>query len=342
MSIIVLCGACYAPYGIWISFMNNIFLNNQVIVYLLSEAILLVLLAVAFLVTVGILRHWDFGSFSERQFALERRAYLVMTILGFVFVVKFFLVVYFVFAIDNLAVLVPGAMCAAGVISANDYGLILLFVKLLLLFFLLLWMALNRYDLEAKNYPIFQQKSWLFIVIFLLVLGEGWLDLAYFTHIDLRAPVSCCSALFGQLEGANPLPFGLDITKLLILFYLLYGVTMASMLLHQKMITLLAAILFLVVSYYAVVYFFGTYVYELPTHKCPFCMMQREYYFVGYMIWGALFIGTFMGLVWAIMGLTLGEERSREKRWSLLLLSIFVLLCTAYVAVYYIKNGVLL
>jgi len=71
--------------------MNNIFLNNQVIVYLLSETILLVLLAVAFLVTVGLLRRWDFESFSQRQFALERRAYLVMTILLFVFVVKFFL-----------------------------------------------------------------------------------------------------------------------------------------------------------------------------------------------------------------------------------------------------------
>ena len=129
--------------------MSTLFLNNQVVVYLLSEGILLLLLAVAFVVTVGIVRRWDFGSFSERQFALERRAYLVMTILQFVFVVKFFLIAYFVFTIDDLAVLVPGTMCGAGVISANDYGMALLFVKLLLLFFLILWMALNRYDLKS-------------------------------------------------------------------------------------------------------------------------------------------------------------------------------------------------
>jgi len=322
--------------------MNNIFLNNQVIVYLLSEAILLVLLAVAFLVTVGLLRYWDFESFSERQFVLERRAYLVMTILLFVFIVKFFLILYFVFAIDNLAVLVPGAMCAAGVISANDYGMNLLFVKLVILFFLLLWMAFNRYDLEAKSYPLFRQKSWLFVVIFFLILGEGWLDLAYFSHIDLRAPVSCCSALFGQLEGANPLPFGLTVSQLLLLFYLLYGVSIGSMMFHQRVITLFAVLLFMVIAYYSVVYFFGTYVYELPTHKCPFCMMQREYYFVGYLIWGSLFIGGFLALVWAILGLYLGVDRSRE-RWSALgLLSLFVLLCSGYVAVYYLKNGVLL
>jgi hypothetical protein len=322
--------------------MNNIFLNNQVIVYLLSETILLVLLAVAFLVTVGLLRRWDFESFSQRQFALERRAYLVMTILLFVFVVKFFLVLYFVFAIDNLAVLVPGAMCAAGVISANDYGMNLLFVKLLILFFLLLWMALNRYDLEAKNYPLFRIKSWLFVLIFLLILGEGWLDLAYFGNIDLRAPVSCCSALFGQLEGANPLPFGLDIPKLLGLFYLLYAVSMGSMLFRQRVITFFATLLFMVIAYYSVVYFFGTYVYELPTHKCPFCMMQREYYFVGYLIWGSLFVGGFLALVWAVMGLFLAEDRAGERRSALGLLSLFVLLCSSYVAVYYLKNGVLL
>ena len=322
--------------------MNNIFLNNQVIVYLLSEAILLLLMGVAFVVTVGILRHWDFGSFSQRQFKLERRAYLVMTVLIFVFVVKFFLLVYFVFAIDALAVLVPGAMCAAGVVSANDYGMPLLFVKLLILFLLLLWVALNRYDLEAKQYPIFRQKSWLFVLIFTLVLGEGWLDIVYFGGIDLRAPVSCCSALFGQLEGANPLPFGLDIPKLLGLFYLLYGVVMLSLVMGQRWVMLVASVLFMVLAYYSVVYFFGTYVYELPTHKCPFCMMQKEYYFVGYLIWGSLFMGTFWGLVWAIMGLYLGEDRAVERKRALGLLSLFVLLCTAYVALYYLKNGVLL
>ena len=131
--------------------MNEALLNNQVIVYLLSESILLLMLAIAFVITIRILISWDFGGYSQRQFALERRAYLVMTILLFVFAIKFFIVLYFVFAIDNLSILVPGAMCAAGVISANDYGMYLLFVKLLILLLLLLWMALNRYDLEAKT-----------------------------------------------------------------------------------------------------------------------------------------------------------------------------------------------
>jgi len=322
--------------------MNEALLSNQVIVYLLSESILLVMLSIALYITIRILTRWDFGSYSSEQFALERRAYLVMTILLFVFAVKFFIVVYFVFAIDSLSVLVPGAMCAAGVISANDYGMYLLLLKLLILLFLLLWMALNRYDLEAKNYPVFRIKSWLFVAIFFMVAIEMWLGIAYFTHIDMLEPVNCCSTLYGQLEGANPLPFGLDIPTLLVLFYLLFTILSGAMLSGQRAMVILANLLFVVIAYYSVVYFFGTYVYELPTHNCPFCMLQRDYYYVGYLIWGTLFGGVSLSIVSSVIGLYLGERKTDEYRVSLILLSIFVILCTGYVAVYYLKNGVLL
>ena len=322
--------------------MNEILLSNQVIVYLLSESILFGLLLIAFMITLGILVKWDFGSYSEQQFLLERRAYLTMTILLFVFVVKFLLLVYFVFAIDSLSLLVPGAMCAAGVISANDYGMLLLFFKLVILFFLLLWMALNSYDLQAKNYPLFRLKSWLFIAIFLIISMELGLDFAYFSHIDTLEPVNCCSTLYGQLEGANPLPFGLNTMTLLLLFYLLYIVVVGAMLSKQRILSVVATLLFVMISYYSVVYFFGTYIYELPTHNCPFCMLQMEYYYVGYLVWGTLFGGVYLGIVSSIMEMGLKEERRKEQKSALILLSIFVLLCTAYVAVYYLRNGVFL
>jgi len=321
---------------------SEILLSNQVIVYLLSESILFGLLLIAFIITLEILIKWDFGSYSEQQFRLERRAYLVMTILLFVFVVKFLLLIYFVFAIDSLSLLVPGAMCAAGVISANDYGMLLLLLKLLILFFLLLWMAINRYDLQAKNYPLFRIKSWLFVSIFLVIAIETGVDFAYFGHIDTLEPVNCCSTLYGQLEGANPLPFGLNTMILLILFYLLYVAVMASALSSQRVSFMVALLLFVFIAYYSVVYFFGTYIYELPTHNCPFCMLQKEYYYVGYLVWGALFVGTYLGLISSVMEIGLKVERNRERMVALALLSIFVLLCTGFVAIYYLRNGVFL
>lgn len=322
--------------------MNPVLLNTHTIVYLLGEGVLWLLMAIAAGVSVHILLRWDFGKSTEEQYALERRAYLVMTILLVAFVLKFLLLPFFVFGIDRLSDLVPGAMCAAGVISANGYGLPLLFLKLLILFLLLLWIALNHYDLEAKRYPWFRLKSGLFLVIFLLAGVELWMDWAYFTHIDLRRPVSCCSALFGQLEGANPLPFGLNIPMLLTLYYLLYALIVAATLARQTLLQILGYALFVFVAYYAVVYFFGTYVYELPTHKCPFCMLQKAYYYVGYLIWGSLFGGVFLGLTAGILRLGIGVDTSRPGRIALLLVSLFVLLCTLYVGVYYLRNGVLL
>ncbi len=322
--------------------MNEVLLSNQVIVYLLSESTLFFLLFVAFIVTLKVLIKWDFESFTPLQFALERQAYLVTTILFFVFSMKFLLIIYFIFSIDALSLLVPGAMCGAGVISANEYGSYLLILKLTILFFLTLWIYLNAYDMRSKNHQWFKDKSWLFSFIFLLITIELVLDIKYFSDIDTHLPVSCCSALFGQLEGANPLPFGLSIPLLLLLFYLLYSLVLLALKTKQTLLYIFTNILFVYIAYYAVVYFFGTYIYQLPTHKCPFCMLQSEYMYVGYFLWGSLFVGTYMGLSNAISTLWLKRTHTRSQKTVSYLLSLFVLLCTAYVAMYYFKNGVLL
>ncbi len=299
-------------------------------------------MTIAFFVSARILVKWDFGSLSEEQYALEKRSYLVMTITLFVFVVKFPLLPYFVFTIDDLSSLVPGAMCAAGVISANDYGLKLLFVKLFIVFMLILWIMINRYDLEEKNYPWFRHKSILFIVIFALMIVELWLDISYFSAIDIHAPVSCCSALFGQLEGANPLPFGMDTGTMLTLFYMSYLLIVLLYFVGKDAILLPALALFVYLAYYSVVYFFGTYIYELPTHKCPFCMLQKEYMYVGYLVWGSLFGGVFLAAAASVATIWIGRDTGGVKRIALSMITLFVFVSTAYVAVYYFKNGVFL
>ncbi len=88
---------------------------------------------------------------------------------------------------------------------------------------------------------------------------------------------------------------------------------------------------------------FGIYIYELPTHLCPFCMLQDHYYYyVGYLLWGLLILGVFLTIDAAVMQGFFKQPSKSLKRISLLLLSLFVLLCSAYVGIYYLKNGVLL
>ncbi|WP_294951808.1 hypothetical protein [Sulfurovum sp.] len=320
--------------------MNEILLNNEVIVYLLSETVLYLLLFVAFLVTVGLVKKWNFDAFTTEQFTLENRSYLVMTIIFFGIVLKIILLPYFVYTIDALSDLVPGAMCGAGVIKANAYGNPLLALKIVILFLSGLWLSINSIDLKAKRYPYLKLKSWFFLFIFVLLSAEFLLDILYFTHIETTNPVSCCSVIFGQTGGANSLPFGLDIPKLLMLFYLLFALIVLSLFSNLSLVSVASSILFVVVGYYAVVYFFGTYIYELPTHKCPFCMLQDHYHYVGYAVWGLLLLGTFFAIDYAVMNVFFHTVSQTLKRIAIVLLSMFVFLCSGYVAVYYFKNGV--
>ncbi len=322
--------------------MNEILLSNEVIVYLLSETVLYILLFIAFLSTLGLLKRWNFDVFTTEQFTLENRSYLVMTIIFFVMLLKVVLLPYFVYTIDNLSNLIPGAMCGAGVIKANEYGNPLLSLKIIILFLSGLWLSMNSIDLKAKSYPYLKLKSWFFLLIFFLLSTEFILDILYFTHIETTNPVSCCSVIFGQTGGANGLPFGLDIPKLLILFYLLFALVVLTTVSEMAVMSIIASLLFGVIAYYSVVYFFGTYIYELPTHLCPFCMLQDHYFYVGYLLWGLLLLGLFLTIDAAIMQSFFKQPAKSLKRISLLLLSLFVLLCSAYVAVYYLKNGVFL
>jgi hypothetical protein len=322
--------------------MGDILLNSKVIIYLLSEGITYLMLFIAFIVAVEGVIKWNYSSYSEEQYRLEKRAYLIVTITLFASIIKFSLLPYFVFVIDSLAPMVTGAMCGAGVIGTNGYGLILLLFKLLTIFMLTLWITINHYDIQAKNYPYFKMKSWLFILIFITFTIEIVLNILYFINIEPELPVSCCSTLFGGFEGNTPLPFGVNIETLLILFGTLFMIVSISLYFNYNTVSLPSSILFLYISYYSIVYFFGTYIYELPTHKCPFCMLQKDYYYIGYIIWGTLFGGVFLAIVGSIIRLMIGVKSPKMERIAFILLSLFVIITLSYVFKYYLINGVFL
>ncbi|HEY6001172.1 MAG TPA: hypothetical protein VI078_17950, partial [bacterium] len=46
----------------------------------------------------------------------------------------------------------------------------------------------------------------------------------------------------------------------------------------------------------SLVSFIGMYCYELPTHRCPFCVLQSDYHYVGYALYLALLGGGVTGI----------------------------------------------
>lgn len=321
--------------------MSHILLSNEVIVFLFIETIALVLLAIAFISSFSILKNWDFNSTSSKQYKLEKRSYLVILIIVFSLVVKIFSLPFFAFIIDELSLIVPGAMCGAGVIGANVYGDYLLAFKIAILFIIGIWLLLNKQDLQTKDYSYIKNKLWLFILLFIFIVLEFILDILYLANISTDEVVSCCSVIYGE-QGGTTLPFGLDVYKLLVLFYLVYILSVIANFKKQVFIATISNLLFLYLGYFAVVHFFGTYIYELPTHKCPFCMLQSEYNYIGYFIWASLFLGTFFGISGFVLKLFIKKDLSHSFLYSNLFNFIFILICTFYVVRFYLLNGVFL
>lgn len=319
-----------------------ILLATDVVVYLFLEGLLLALLTVALFNSVKILMRWDFASTSPAQYNLEKRAYLVGLIILVALLVKILLLPFFTRTVDALAAVVPGAMCAAGVIAANEYGLFLLVMKVAVVFAAGLWLLAHRQDQRAENHPHLVAKFRFFLLLYVLLLAESLLDWLYFSNISTLTPVQCCSLIYGVAGPSNPLPLGWDTSTLLLLFYLLFALVLAAGFMRSSLLHALASVAFLYVSYYAVVYFFGTYVYQLPTHRCPFCMLQGSYRGAGYLIWGALLAGTFFAVARFVLQQMLGRPLPKIRGWAVALHSLFVLTCSLWVGVYFLKNGVLL
>ncbi|MBR8464483.1 hypothetical protein KDD93_07895 [Campylobacter sp. faydin G-24] len=316
----------------------SIFLSNALIVFLAIELVIIALLTISQFNVIQIIRSWNFGATTNLQYSLEKRNYLVNTILFFTVVCKMVLFIFFAVVLNELANIVPGAMCSAGVVGANKYGNMLLLLKILLIFGLGLWLIINKLDLKAINFPFLKRKYIIFTALFAFILVEFVLELLFFTNIPLKVPVFCCSVVF----QAPKLPFGYTQAMLASFFYMILVVILVLNFLKQTMSSFALNLLFLFVAYYAITYFFGLYVYEQPNHKCPYCMLLSNYYYIGYFIWGSLFLGIFFGIVPFLVELITKNSYTQYLKYSSIWLIVNALICSFYVIKYYLQNGVLL
>jgi hypothetical protein len=248
-----------------------------------------------------ILRGWDLASGSERQLRLERRTHLVSTVVGHVLVFELAALFLFVFTADALAPLFTGAMCAAGSLHANRWGYPVLLLKILAFLLAGLWLVVDRADALGHDYPLLRVKYRFLLALVPVVLLEAALQGAYFGGLRPEVITSCCGSLFGS--GGRGL--GSDLAVLppratAALFLGLLGGTLGLALRFRATgrggwALGASSLALLPVGLAAVVAWLSPYVYELPTHHCPFCLLQREYHYVGYPLYGALLLASVTG-----------------------------------------------
>ena len=317
-------------------------LSPEVLTIFILNAIFAFFAIIAFILSIKIVFKWDINSTTPLQYSLEKQSYLTATIVKYIFIIKIPLFLFFIFTLDKISAVLTGAMCAAGVVDATDYGNYLFILKIINLYLFAYWIALHNEDIKHENQPYTKLKFALFIGAFIFLISELILEGVMFSAIDLDEMVSCCGTIYSSSSTSYIAKiFSIDVSILLISFYGNFLLIILFFFFRRKYLFAISNIFFIISSIITLIVFFGTYIYEMPTHHCAFCYLQSDYYYVGYLIYTLLFVGTFYGLITGFIETT-KEKRDKNYKISMLFNSLYVLLLTMYVVVFYIKNGVFL
>ena len=297
-----------------------------------------------------ILRRWDMRSGSEEQLALERRTYLISTVLAYALVFQIGSLFLYIYTADVLHSLFVGAMCAAGALNVDPYGYPTFLLKILNFILAGLWLIINYADSQAYDYPLIRKKYVLLLIIAPLIVTESVVQMLYFLQMKADVITSCCGSLFSPHNGGvsadivviTPLKtamteslaqtlkitgtttaliiscceglftretLALIMTIVTVLpvqmamagFYLIMAMTFFSGIVYLSkgklgLLFSFASSLFFLISCVSFLSFISLYFYELPTHRCPFCVLQKEYGYIGYLLYASLLTGAVSGL----------------------------------------------
>ncbi len=334
-------------------------LNPWILSLLTGHAALFFVFTLAAINALSIFRGWDFSSSSEKQYRLEKRTYLVSSVMNLTLIFQMLMLFLLVMTADELAKILPGAMCATGTLSSNDFGFPLLMVKIGTFFIYFIWLVLNYLDNQIETYPLVKAKYLVLLCIYPLMLIEIGLLLAFAINLDPTVITSCCGSIYnessaslsGSMAGASPsltltLFFGVVTTILLWYFFDNNKGSLPSR--NKGLLEVGLWVALFIAALYTVISFISTYVYEMLSHKCPFCFMKAEYHYIGVPLYLFLFLATATGLTsgtlqWAGGEGVLGEKatalRKKLRKVSIANLLAYMIVGYAPFLVYYIRTG---
>ncbi len=311
-------------------------LNPGIIALITSSLLVSAFSAYASFMGIRIIRCWDLSSGAPAQLQLERKTYLVSVIFAYVSGFQLLSLFMFIYTADHIHTLFVGAMCAAGSLNANGFGYPTLVLKGINFFLCGIWLVVNYADNRAQDYPLIRFKYKFLLVITGLLIVEAFFQIRYFTGLRVDIITSCCGTLFSEesQEIAGRIA-SLPARPTMILFFLALVLTFRTGV-HFWVTGRGArwfagfAFLALVLSVVSVVSFISVYYYELPTHHCPFCVLQSDYHYIGYGLYLALLpAGIFGAAVGVLEGFS--TQVSLKKVVPVLQKRLCILSMSAYV-----------
>ena len=252
---------------------------------------------------------WESGSPSvgtwrapaRQQLEREKRAALVSAAVGFAMALQILSLFLFVETADRLHPMFTGAMCAAGTLNANAFGYPALLVKIAAALLCGTWLVINHADAQSPDYPLLRIKFFLLPPAALTAAAGGVLFALYAASLDPEIITSCCSVLFdgeGSTLGDQLPRLGSLWAKIVFFAFLAWTLCSGGVFLKTKREAVpygACSLVMFFVSIVAVLSFISPSYYQLPTHHCPFCILQPEYHRAGYLLYTAIFAGGICG-----------------------------------------------
>jgi len=315
-------------------------ISPEVLTIYILDILFALFATVAFVISLKIVKDYDAHATTALQYELEKKSYLAATIIKYLFFIKVPFFLFFIFTLDSISFILPGAMCGAGVVNASSVATPLLFLKLLNIYLFAYWILLDKEDMSDETQPYMKRKFLLYLLFYMLLMVEIFLEFKMFLNIDIKNVVDCCGAIFSRSDGSYMAQLlGLSSSFYITLFYGNFFLILLSYMLNSRYFFALLNLIFIVVALLTLVAFFGTYIYELPTHHCPFCLLQSDYNYIGYALYSLLFLGTFNGVVIGVHLFSVDLQKQKMK-YSLAFNILYVGIISYYFLGYYFKNGV--
>ncbi len=280
---------------------------------------------------------YDYAKDPVKQY---KNVYLLAYSLALYLVLHFLLLIYTLYAIDDLAEILKGAMCGAGVVGANALLEPFILAKGITFFFALFTVSLYSEN-ERLSVRKYDKKIAIFFALFLLSLfAESGLIFSAASTFESSKIVSCCSSLFAAAPAF--LTFPIDPLFTAILFNVTVFSVLFSMIYKNALLGFISIFLFAFFAYLSYVYFYSPYIYELPTHKCPYCALSSHYYFIGFAIFIAYFIALQSTLLYFFTYLFCDKASKKIALVAIISVATLTLLLDLQPIIYYLKNGVTL
>ena len=325
-------------------------------------AIALFLIAVAARTGWRVLRHWDPASDDALQISLESETWLASTLIEYGLALQILTLLLFVLAADQFSHVIAGAMCATGSLLADPFGMPTLYVKLAGVFLYGFWLLLHQLDIRVETYPLVRVKFIYLLCLLPFLLTDVILQTLYIAGLKPDIITSCCSVVFAEPGPDSGNLMGIPPRGLLLSAY--YGTILGlgglgGLLLKggswvgrfRGICIWLYAVAwtgFFPLALAVITSILSCYIYAMPNHRCPFCLLKPEYHYIGLGIYAALIGGAFFGSstgIAALIGrhpdltITAARYQRTAVQISLALLALFTILTSFHYLRYLISGG---